>query len=402
MGSSLHAPSSLSRRSLLVGSTAGVAFTLLGCGGGGVSVAGVGTGGTGSFSSGPIRGFGSVLVNDVHYDEATARIVDDAGAALGSADLRLGMVADVSGTEITTTGVGQRRATAVSIHVRSEIEGPISTIDTVGGTFSVLGQQVRVVASTVFDDDLHGGIANLVVGQIVEVYGMLQMAGQYIATRIDDKGPAPTHYKLRGPVSGLDTTARTFFIGTTLVSYVDITGAVPGLANGQYARLELQTTPGAGGAWHATRIDMAGSAIGAPAADNLEAEIEGCITALTSSARFSVNGIPVDASNVATLPPGLSLGQRVEVEGVLSAGVLTASSVEIEDDDDEFEIEGDVTQVDPGMNRFVVRGVTVDHAGATFEDGTAAQLAPGVKVEVKGQLSGDGTTLVAALVEFSD
>jgi hypothetical protein len=402
MGSSLQAPSSLSRRSLLAGGTAGLAFTLLGCGGGGISIAGVGTGGTGSFSSGPIRGFGSVLVNDVHYDEATARIVDDAGAALGGADLRLGMVADVSGSDITTTGVGQRRATAVSIHVRSEIEGPVSTIDLVNGTFSVLGQQVRVVASTVFDDDLHGGIASLVPGQIVEVYGILQIAGQYIATRIDDKGPAPTHYKLRGVVSGLDTTARTFFIGATLVSYVDITGAVPGLANGQYARLELETTSDASGAWHALRIDVAGSAIGVPATGSVEVEIEGCITALTSSARFQVNGIPVDANTVATLPWGLSIGQRVEVEGVLSAGVLIASSVEIEDDDDEFEIDGVVTRVDSGTNHFVVRNVTVDYAGARFEDGTAAQLAPGVKVEVKGRLSGDGTTLVAVLVEFGD
>ena len=41
---------------------------LVACGGG------VGTGGTGAFASGPVSGFGSIIVNDVVYDESLARI----------------------------------------------------------------------------------------------------------------------------------------------------------------------------------------------------------------------------------------------------------------------------------------------------------------------------------------
>ena len=80
MNASTPTQSLLSRRSLLAGAAASVAASLLGCGGGD-GLAGVGTGGTGSFSSGPIRGFGSIVVNGVRYDEASAQVVGDAGAA---------------------------------------------------------------------------------------------------------------------------------------------------------------------------------------------------------------------------------------------------------------------------------------------------------------------------------
>ena len=74
MNASTPTQSLLSRRSLLAGAAASVAASLLGCGGGD-GLAGVGTGGTGSFSSGPIRGFGSIVVNGVRYDEASAQVV---------------------------------------------------------------------------------------------------------------------------------------------------------------------------------------------------------------------------------------------------------------------------------------------------------------------------------------
>ena len=240
---------------------------------------------------------------------------------------------------------------------------------------------------------------------VVEVYGFLQPSGQYLATRIDDEDDPVTHYKLRGVVSGLDTAARTFRIGTALVSYADIAASVSGLANGQYARVELQLTPDASGAWRARSIRLATTAIGMPAGDGVKAEIEGYITAFTSDARFSVAGIVVDASAVGQLPPGLAVGRRVEVEGVLSAGVLVARSVEFEDDDDdddEFEIEGVITSVSASARTFSVRGITVNYANARFKDGTAEQLAPGVKVEVEGQLASDGTTLLATEVEFDN
>lgn len=400
-----------SRRTLLAGGTAAAALSLLGCGGGS-DFAGVGSGGTGSFSSGPIRGFGSIVVGGVHYDETAAQIVGDGGGALASGDLRLGMVVEVSGSEVATGADGKRRATATAVGVRSEIEGPVSAIDLAQGRLTVLGQQVQVTASTVFDDDLRGGLASLRVGQIVEIYGLQQADGSYTATRIDDEDDA-RWYKLRGLVSGLDAAAQTFRIGTTVVSYAEVAAAAPGLADGRYVRVELHTTVGAGGVWRAAKIQVQGAGVGLPPdgdAAGAKVEIEGYITAFTSSVRFSVSGVPVDASGVTRLPAGLALGQRVEVEGVLANAVLIAREVELEDDDDdddgdrggEFEVEGRITQLDTARQTFVVRGITVDYSQARFEDGTAEQLAVGVKVEVEGRLAADGTTLLATEIEFDD
>lgn len=402
-------PASLSRRRLLSVAVASTAFTLLGCGGGGGGggVAGVGSGGTGSFSSGTIRGFGSVIVNGVRYDDSAASIVGDAGSAGSSSELRLGMVVDVTGSDISTDSVGVRRATASSIRLRSEIEGPVSAINAGAGTFTVLGQQVRVAADTVFDDDLRGGLTSLVVGQIVEVYGLYVTSGEYIATRIDDEDDLPSRYKLRGVVSALNTTARTFRIGTADVFYGDVASEVANLADGQYARIELLTAPNGAGQWVASRIQTASTGNVLPTTGRVNAELEGYITAFTSTQLFSVNGVVVDASSATGIPAGLAVGRRVEVKGVLANGQLTASEVELEDDDDGgdddgFEVEGAISSLDNANQTFVVRGVLVNYADARFEDGNAAQLAVGVRVDVTGQLSADGSTLLAQEVEFDN
>lgn len=404
------------RRRLLGGSVASATLVLMGCGSGsssdqpgilpGDGSAGIGTGGTGSFSgsfaSGPIRGFGSIIVGSVHYDEAGAQILGDDGQPASAADLRLGMTIDVSGSEVARDAGGRQRARASSIHVRSEIEGPVTAVDIAASTFTVLGQVVRVTASTVFDDDLRGGLAALRVGQVVEVHGLLQGDGRYTATRIDDEddtGP----WKLRGRVSEHDGRARRLRIGTTTISYADLADDFPDLAEGRYVRVEFDITPDAGGTWNARRLDVFHSAIRTPAAGGVKAEIEGYITSFSGPTRFAVNGIEVDASGARWLPAGLGLGVRVEIEGTLGEdGVLIAREVEIDDDDDEFEIEGSIASVFPGNQTFVVLGVTVDYSGARFSHGTASGLAPGVRVEVEGRLAGDGTTLVASKVEFDD
>lgn len=393
----------ITRRSLLAGGAAGTALALLGCGGGD-SLAGVGSGGTGSFGSGPIRGLGSIVVGGVHFNEATATIVGDGGGTLASDALRLGMVVEVEASDIRTERDGKRRADATTVGVRSEIEGPITAIGT--DTLTVLGQVVELTPATVFDDDLRGGLSSLRVHQIVEVYGLLQPNGRYIATRIDDEddvGP----YKLRGRVSKLNAAARTFQIGTTLVSYAGITPVGATLAEGSYVRVELQSAE-QGGTWIAIGVRVYGAGIALPPTDRdgVKVEIEGYITALASERSFSVSGIKVDASGVRWLPAGLAVGVRVEVEGRFANGLLTATEVEIEDDDDddEFEIEGTIDSVDAALQTLSIRGVTVDYSrpSVRFKGGNAAALAPGVKIEVEGHLDVDGVTLIATEIEFDD
>ncbi len=59
------------RRTLLLGMV-GTMVQLSGCGGGGSDVAGLSSGGTGSFTSGTISGLGSIIVNGIRYDDTNA------------------------------------------------------------------------------------------------------------------------------------------------------------------------------------------------------------------------------------------------------------------------------------------------------------------------------------------
>ena len=63
---------------------------LAACGGGGGGVAGISTGGTGSFSSGTVRGFGSIIVNGVRYDDSRASVFGDDGVTALAAALTKG------------------------------------------------------------------------------------------------------------------------------------------------------------------------------------------------------------------------------------------------------------------------------------------------------------------------
>jgi uncharacterized protein DUF5666 len=386
---------------------AAAAVLLVGCGGGGgdAGTSPLGTSSTAnSFAAGAIGGFGSVIVNGVRFDDSKAQVSDDDGNAAGSSALRLGMRVEIQGGAINDDGTGPR-AEAKEIRFGSELVGPVSAIDATAKSLVVLGQTVLVLDTTVLDDRLVGGFAAISVGNVLEVHGTRDATtGAITATRIEPVAAAAS-FKLRGPIAALDSTAKTFTIAGALISYASATQVPAGLANGLIVRVRLQTVQ-VGGAFVATRIDAA-----APQVDDAdEAEIEGSITAFTSAASFSVNGIAVDASK-AGFPngtAGLVLGAEVEVHGTSSNGVVTAATVKVETHADRqaqgFELHGAITATDSTAQTFVLRGVTVSYGGAPvdFRKGTAAQLAVGVQLEVRGTLSADGTMLQATRISFGD
>lgn len=373
------------------------ALALHACGGG---VEGQGTGSV-SYSEGPIGGFGSVIVNGVHFDDSQARIVDVDGHTLQSADLKLGMTVQIDAGAIDPASL---TAVAQTITVGSDLTGPVSANDLGTSTLTVLGQPVRVTASTVFDDRLAGGQAAVAVGSVVEVFAIYDpVSGVYAARRIEPE-PAPSSYRIRGKVSSLDSTAKTFRIGSQVFAY----STAP--AEGQITRFQLATTPNGSGQW----VVSAQSQGTRTPPDDSDVEIESVISAYTSNADFTVNGLKVDGSAARIEPAGavLAAGLRVEVEGTMKAGVLVADKVEVKgsgddggDDDgggQEIEIAGRITAIDTSAKTFVVREQTVSYAAAAFEGGTEADLAVDTKVEVKGQLSDDGTVVVADQVKIGD
>ena len=382
----------------------GIAVALVaGCGG-------VDSGGTGApstaYASGPITGFGSVIVNGVHFDDRGATVSDTEGNPRSRDELRLGMTTEVRGSAIGTDVDGNAASVASGIVFGSEILGPLSANDLAARTLTVLGQTVDIATSTVFDTGLTGGQAALVVGDIVEVYGHFDAAtGRYGATRIERK-TAVVAYRLRGVVSALDTTSKTFSIGATRISYLGLSAAnLPStLANGAIVRVRIALAP-RGPVWNAIRV-----ADGVATIENREeVTVKGLVSAFTSTTAFSVNGTPVDA-RAAVFPggsAGLGLGSRVEVQGATVGGVLVATQVALvtdgEDAGQSFETRGAITALDTVERTFVVHDVTVSYAGTIdYRNGGPGDLAIGRTVEARGTLSADGTRLHASRITFRD
>ncbi|WP_425261133.1 DUF5666 domain-containing protein [Rubrivivax sp. RP6-9] len=373
------------------------------CGGGGDDSAGSPT--ATSYSQGTISGFGSVIVNGVRWDDSGASVSDDDGNRRSSDDLKLGMVVEVDGASVDRSSSTGR---ALAIRYGSELKGPVGSVDAAAGTLVVLGQAVQVTATTVFEAGISGGLAGIAPGAVVEVHGLYDAAsGRTVATRIELETGA-SDYRLRGAISALDTGAKTFRIGSELISYATAGDLPRTLADGQQVKVRLQTTQVAG-AWVATRVRALQRAFD----DRAETEVEGVITAWTSATAFEINGLQVDATNAVFREgqAGVVLGARVEVEGAVVNGVLVARKVHLEDDDDDgddsngpdrlFELHGTISGLDTTARTFVLRGLTVSYAGSVaYDDGSEARLANNLRVEVKGVLAADLTSIAATEIDF--
>jgi hypothetical protein len=361
---------------------------------------GVDSGGTGAVVSvGPISGFGSIIVNGVHFDESSATIQDDDGNPLTRDQLLLGVMTRVDGSTPNTL----QQSVANLVRVTSELVGPVASVDVAAATFSVLGQTVLVTPATAFDAAFPRGLASVTTGATVEVYGRYDAAnGRYTATRVQAR-PNPPYYRLRGPIASVNAAQGTLIIGGERIDYsgvprTDLHNAV----TGNIVRAKLQTTRQSGN-WVAVALPSGVQQL----PNDQPATVEGRISALKSSQQFSVNGTSVDAST-ATFPngeAGVVLGARVKVDGVSTAGVLHAATVNVEGDENSgnshFELHGTISAVDPAAMTFVLRGLSVDYSGSVkFEDGTAADLTVGKHVEVSGILSSDGTGIKAQEIDF--
>ena len=344
----------ITRREGLMLTVLGSAMLMAGCGGGGGDGATTTVGATGSSATGAITGFGSIIVGGVRFDDSAARVQDDDGASMNSGDLKLGMVVSIKCGKKTDDGNGVR-AKADNIEVYSELQGPVDSKAADLKSIVVLGQTVNISATTFFEDGL--SLATLAVGDVVEVYGFVDPVNNTLtATRIERKANAKV-YKLQGAISALNTTAKTFNIGTITISY--LTAEVPAsliLKDGLVVRVRLAITPPTGirTALRIRKFEMQKE-------EQYEAEVEGIITAFTSTSVFSVNGLPVDASTAffEGNKAGVKLGARVEVEGSIVNGVLVAKKVELEEGENllKFELYGTPTALDTTAKTFMLRGV---------------------------------------------
>lgn len=374
----------------------GLLMLLSSCGGGGV-----GEGGTGSFASGPISGFGSVHVGGIRFDDSSIEsvAVEDEASPVPPSALRPGMVVAIDAGEIRTDAAGVRRAVAQRIVLAGSLRGPVTDVQWSERQLRVLGLPVRFNAATVFDDRLREQIreSGRILDQVVEVWGYVDRSGvvpQFVATYMASAAAAPT-YKARGFVREVnDELVR---LGD---QWFDFSGVSGRPAVGDF--VWLRVPPGSGmAAWPVqawATIDRSDFTEGR------RLTIEGLVTAMDDARHFRVDGLPVVAEQAVA---GLALGRYVEVEGTWRARALRADEVEIKDDDERLsEWEGTVSQLDAVLRQFRLstdggRSVLVTYDASTvFEGGSVGDLGPGDRVEVKGVLR-DGA-LQAREIEFDD
>ena len=335
-------------------------------------------------------------MNGVRYDDSLARVLNDDGELRNRNELKLGMIVRVKGKKDARKSDKTDQAEEISFG--SELQGPIdsASINATAQTFKVLGQNVQITATTIFEEGLT--FAALADNNVVEVYGFVDpLQNLMTATRIERKVLANVKvFKVQGRVGNLSAT--TFQIGTLVISFTS--SVLPprlSLSNGLLVRVRLATTPTTG-----TRTALRIRQVEFEIEDYNEAEVKGTITEFTSPARFSVNGLQIDASNIAPTA-GLRLGARVEVEGRLVKGVLVAKKVELEDEQDrlKFELQGIVSNLTtlPAGVTFILTSsggisakVTVIFTDVFFENRlTAADLRNGIRLEIKGVALSDGT-----------
>jgi Domain of unknown function (DUF5666) len=382
---------------------ASAAALLLAACGGGVETGG--TGATGSYVEGPITGFGSVIVAGVRFDDSSARVEDADGSVRGRDELRLGMHVEIDSGAIADDGSGGRVATATRVRFASDLLGPVTRADAQGLLIAVLGEAVRVTPATVVDG-APGGAGALVVGDIVDVHGFIEpgvVIDRYVATRIERRSATPAAFRVRGLVRDLVASPPSLRIGAQGFDLA-ATGVPAGLANGQLVRMTLATAQ-VGGLWPVTAIAIETRRV----ADRDDAEVEGSITSLASTASFAVNGVNVNASNATFVDgtAGIVLGARVKVRGRSVGGELIAASVDLRSDADAFgdgvDLRELMTGLDTGAQTFQVRGITVFYGnGPEFRNGSVADLANGKRVRVRGTLSADRTRVVATRIEFEN
>jgi len=367
---------------------AALVAALAACGGGGDG--GIGGTGAADISVGAITDFGSVWVNGVEFKTSAATTIRIDDNPHPESDLRVGMVARIDGS---ISG-----ASASTISVRSAVKGHVESVGT--NQMVVMGQTVVTGAATTISN---GPIA---AGHYVEVHGQVVEDGTIAGNFIERKAALATPpFVVKGFIRNHVAGGTTFTIGnlTVALGAGAVTGDMPaGSWNGVLA--EVKGTACAGnppasnvcGTLTASKVEPEGvrGNVG-------RIEVEGFVTAFTSSASFTVGSQPVVTTGATVFEGGLAseivLGTKLEVEGSLSGGVLSATKVSFREN-----VRFEANLLAKGGSSFTLAGlpgITVEvNALTQFKNASFAQLAAGNNLRVRGR-PGSGNTVIATEVE---
>jgi hypothetical protein len=380
---------------------------LAACGGGDSSSPPSATVDAGIASSvvGTISGFGSVIVNGVRFDDSRAALTMN-GAAATRDRLRLGMVVQVRG-RVRGDGTGL----ADSIRYEGCVEGPITAMNRVQNSLTVLGQTVHVDDDTVFDGVALRDMNSFSIGDTVEVSCLPDPANVRLqATRVERKGTfvnGATDMEVKGVVANLNLAAG------LAVNFAGIPSAErpAGLANGMNVEAAGRNLDN--GLLTADRLrDRDRDRIQLQDGDGLE--VEGYVSDFVSIANFKVNGQAVDASSAAFrngTAADIVNGAKVEVEGSVVSGTLVARLV-IFKRLANVRVEAGMQSKDVTLSTITLlgRAITVngdtrltDRLGSASQPAaiTLAQLQAGDRLEVQAYKEGT-TGLIATQIQRTE
>jgi hypothetical protein len=397
---------------------------LASCGGGGVGSNGTGAANQG-VASGTVTGFGSIVVDGVHFDDSAATVkitrsdVDDSAGGV-KAEVKLGQQ-----LSFPFSGGVEDKGVAQSITVLPTLIGQAKPY-VKGVSITVLGLTITINTDpaqgpvTVIDDSVDPSAA-LSTGSRVEVHA-IQGPNGLVATRIEEAAGVKAGVSadmMRGAVKAVPVAPSTIArVGDLLVDIAGITpkSQINALALGQ--NVVVFGTYNAGiPMFIATRVHIDG----ASTAGKVDDYLGGFITNYVESGSvrtFAINGVNVDAGT-ATITSSLTLanGLYVRVRGTTvvkaSGTVFKATTVQLRKDETQSaggdaDLLGNILGLVPAVGTaqpatFLLRNVLVTvpltpvpkFINCSVADTTT--LANGNYVEVKGNTTASGVN--AASIE---
>jgi hypothetical protein len=331
---------------------------------------------------------GNFTVSGLRIDASAATF--EGGVA---SDLAPGVIVSVSGTVVDgVLKVTKVRVLKTSIDVAASLAGQVTEFVS-AGSFKLRGSVVDASAPTV--SFVGGSAADLGNGAWLLVKG--KVSGDVLkADSVEFQSPpADKPVTLKGEIRDLDLKGGSFkFLGVTLkfTSSVSFSGGELGsLINGR--RVEITGTPGADGVVIVSKITFLADLTPQPSV--LGGRISELSTSLGVVSFKLPGGVTVNLSNSTVVEGGtltdLAGGVAVLAKGIVNGQTktMTATWLQIE----KSEVTG--VRVAGALSDFVsqadfrIGGQRVNASSAVFSDGTAADLANGRVLEVRGSIVPD-------------
>lgn len=299
----------------------------------------------------------------------------------------LAALAACTGGSVQTAG-GGIGGTGVS-------QGPITGF----GSIFVNGVEFDTRTATILSDRVAVTQNDLRIGMIVTVEGSINGASGTATTVTYTK-------ELEGPISKKPNANTLAVLGQTIIidnlTKIEVSGVANATINDLNIgdKIEVSGFIAADGSIHATYIGTKTT--------NSQAELKGQISAANGNV-ITLGSLQVNIDGAQLLGFGghaPTTGDVVEVKGNVVGSILVATSIELSSrslgrsEAKRAEVEGLVTSVTSAADFNVGAQRVQTTAQTTFGGGLAADIQPGVQLEVKGSLMNG--ILVATQVAFKD